>query len=79
MEQWHDCEIVEDKWFSLDHHHAEPADECDLALYLDQHATSEDWDMIFGHGNGYYQIRVWANELVMRPVEVKVIDLEAAR
>lgn len=83
MEQWHEAEILADSdgrgsWFRVDHEHYESADDCDLTLLLNR-AGNEVWDYIYSHEPGFYAIRVYANELVLRPAAQTVIDLDNLR
>lgn len=81
MEQWHEAEILagpdpdEGAWFRVDHEHFEAADDCDLTLFLTR-AGDEVWDYIYSHSPGFYAIRVYANEVVMRPAAKTVLDLD---
>jgi hypothetical protein len=73
MEVWHELEL-DDGWLSVEHEHAEPADECDLALFLGE-ADDAIWDFVYAHPSGHYHARMWGGTLVIRPARTKVIDL----
>lgn len=64
-EQWHDVTIFVDddaELIEIDHDHPEPANDCDLSLYL----TRTDGDELFSLAPGYYRLRMEDGELVVR-------------